>query len=107
MNFYGFSKFGINFWNYLNERGNGKGLNGAWAVSSPWPQPVEHGNPRNGGAPACWRGFAHRGGQPERCLAPRTTLLVSWSPRTRRASGTATDDGSDGEVRHNSQNELQ
>jgi hypothetical protein len=35
MNFYGFSKFGINFWNYLNERGIGKGLNGAWAESGP------------------------------------------------------------------------
>jgi hypothetical protein len=31
------SKFKNNFWNYLNKKGNEKGLNGAWAESAPWP----------------------------------------------------------------------
>jgi hypothetical protein len=78
-----------------------KGLNDAWAESGPWPWLVGFGGPRNGGA------LAHREGRPERCSAARTTRSVLWSPHARRAIGAATSDGSNGEVRHDSRDELQ
>jgi hypothetical protein len=41
--------FENNFWNYLNENGIGKGLNGACAKSGPWPRPFGCGGLQNGG----------------------------------------------------------
>jgi hypothetical protein len=107
MSFSQISKFGINFWNYLNEKRIGKGLNGAWAESGPWPRPFVPGDLRNGDTSAFWRDSPHRGGRPERCLAARTTRSVPWSPRVWHASGVITGDGSNGEVRRDAQNELQ
>jgi hypothetical protein len=46
MSFSQIFKFEINFWNYLNEKGIGKGLNGVWVESGPWPQPFGHGGLR-------------------------------------------------------------
>jgi hypothetical protein len=100
------SKFEINFWNYLNEKGTGKGLNGAWAEFGPWPWPFGHDGLRNGGAPACWLGLVQWGGRQEWCPAARMTRSASWSPRARRASGMATGDESDGKVRRDARNEL-
>jgi hypothetical protein len=39
MSFSRISNFEIHYWNYLNEKENIKGLNGAWAESGPWPRP--------------------------------------------------------------------
>jgi hypothetical protein len=77
------------------------GLNPAHGIG-----PLGRGGLRNGGTPACWRGSAHQGGWLEQCPAAHTTRSAPWSPRTGRAHGVSTDDGSDGEVQRDAQNEL-
>jgi hypothetical protein len=48
MSFSQISNFEIHYWNYLNEKGNEKGLNGAWAEFGPCPRPFGRSGLVNG-----------------------------------------------------------